>query len=92
MPRTHAFDGADTSQNGDDAPNPPPVPPNLADANATLVNATADNTHLLHGFVQQNQNIQNVPPANCGHRNTNNEETTYVDFTKTRPPVFSKTK
>jgi hypothetical protein len=49
----------------------------LAEAIAALVNATT--------LLAQNQN------ANQGRRDQNNGgETTYVDFTDTRPPVFSK--
>jgi hypothetical protein len=66
-----------TSQAGDNAPNPPPFPPTLAEAIAALVNATT--------LLAQNQN------ENQGHRGRNNGgETTYVDFTDTCPPVFSK--
>jgi hypothetical protein len=51
----------------------------LAEAIAALVNATT--------LLAQNQN-QN---GNQGHRGHNNGgETTYVDFTDTHPPVFSK--
>jgi hypothetical protein len=72
------MDGTGTSQTGDNAPNPPPILPTLAEAIATLVNATT--------LFAQNQN------ANQGRRGRNNGgETTYVDFTDTRPPVFSKT-
>ena len=45
--RTHAHDGAGTSRGGEETPNPLPVPPMLVEAIATLVNATADNTHFL---------------------------------------------
>jgi hypothetical protein len=45
--RTRAHDGAGTSRGGEDTPNPPPVPPTLAEAIAALVNATADNTRFL---------------------------------------------
>jgi hypothetical protein len=45
--RTRAHDGAGTSCGREDTPNPPPVPPTLAEAIAALVNATADNTHFL---------------------------------------------
>jgi hypothetical protein len=38
--RTRAHDGAGTSHGGEDTPNPPPVPPTLAEAIASLVNAT----------------------------------------------------
>jgi hypothetical protein len=46
--RTRAHDGADTSRGREDTPNPPPVPPMLAEAIAALVNTTADNTRFLH--------------------------------------------
>jgi hypothetical protein len=45
--RTRAQDGAGTSRGREDTPNPPPVPPTLAEAIAALVNATADNTRFL---------------------------------------------
>jgi hypothetical protein len=45
--RTRAHDGAGTSCGGEDTPNPPPVPPTLAEPIAVLVNATADNTRFL---------------------------------------------
>jgi hypothetical protein len=71
------MDGTGTSQAGDNAPNPPPFPPTLAEAIAALVNATT--------LLAQNQN------KNQGRRGRNNGgETTYIDFTDTRPPVFSK--
>jgi hypothetical protein len=71
------MDGTGTSMDGDNASNPPPFPPTLAEAIAELVNATT--------LLAQNQN------KNQGRRGHNNGgETTYVDFTDTRPPVFSK--
>jgi hypothetical protein len=45
--RTRAHDGAGTSRGQEDTPNPPPVPPTLAEAIAALVTATADNTRFL---------------------------------------------
>ena len=36
-----------TSQDEDSIPDPPPVPPNLADAIAALVNVTVENARLL---------------------------------------------
>jgi hypothetical protein len=45
--QTHAHDGAGTSRGREDTPNPPPVPPTLAEAIAALVNATTDNTRFL---------------------------------------------
>jgi hypothetical protein len=49
--RTHAHDGAGTSRGREDTPNPPLVPPTLAEAIATLVNATADNICFLREMV-----------------------------------------
>jgi hypothetical protein len=40
-------DGARTSHGQEDTPNPLPVPPTLAEAIATLVNSTVDNTCFL---------------------------------------------
>jgi hypothetical protein len=48
------MDGTGTSQDGDNAPNPPPIPPTLAEAITTSVNATT--------LLAQNQN------ANQGRR------------------------
>jgi hypothetical protein len=41
--RTHAHDGARMPRGQEDTPNPPPIPPTLAEAIAALVTATADN-------------------------------------------------
>jgi hypothetical protein len=49
--RTHAHDRAGTSRNEEETPNPPPVPPTLAEAIAALVNATADNTRFLRELM-----------------------------------------
>jgi hypothetical protein len=43
-----------TSQSGGDAPNPPPVPPTMAEVVAALVNATAENARLLREMAQNN--------------------------------------
>jgi hypothetical protein len=45
--QTRAHDGAGTSRDEKDTPNPPSIPPTLAEAIAALVNATADNTRFL---------------------------------------------
>jgi hypothetical protein len=45
--RTREHDSAGTSRGREDMPNPPPVPPTLAEAIAALVNVTADNTRFL---------------------------------------------
>jgi hypothetical protein len=84
--RTHANDGTRTSQGGGDVPNPPPVPPTIVEAIAALINATAENVRLLREMTQNNQN---APQGNHGHYN-NRDETTYVDFTNTRPLVFTR--
>jgi hypothetical protein len=51
--RTRAHDSVGTPRGQDDAPNPPPVPPTLAEAIATLVTATADNTCFLREMAGQ---------------------------------------
>ena len=68
--------GARTSEDGG-IPNAPPVPPTLAEAIAALANTAT--------LFAQNQ-------GNRGERRGrhDNHETTYVDFTETRPPVFTK--
>ena len=75
-----------TSQDEDGILDPPLVPTNLADAITTLVNVTAKNSRLLHEIAQSNQNQMH---RNCG-RHHNRQEATYVDFTDTRPLVFTK--
>jgi hypothetical protein len=83
--RTRAHDGAGTSHGREDTPNPPPVPPTLVEAIASLVNATADNTHFLHEMVGNQFQLHGsrVPPQ--GPR-----DTTYLEFSETRPPLFVK--
>jgi hypothetical protein len=83
--RTRAHDGAGTSRGWEDTPNPPPVPPALAEAIAALVNATTDNTHFLREMAgnQFQQHGRRVPPQ--GPR-----ETSYLDFSEMRPPLFVK--
>jgi hypothetical protein len=58
----------------------------MAEAIAALVNATTENARLLREMAQNNQN---GPQGNHGRYNNRNE-TTYVDFTDTRPPVFTR--
>jgi hypothetical protein len=81
--RTRAHDDAGTSRGGEDTPNPPPVPPTLAEDTASLVNATADNTRFLREMTgnQFQQHGGKVPPQ--GSR-----DTTYLEFSETRPPLF----
>jgi hypothetical protein len=83
--RTRADDGARTSRGREGTPNPPPVPPTLAEAIAALVNATADNTRFLREMVgnQFQQQGGKAPPP--GPR-----ETSYLDFSETCPPLFFK--
>jgi hypothetical protein len=57
----------------------------MAEAIAALVNATAKNARLLREMAQNNRNI---PQGN--HGRNNRDETTYVDFTDTHPPVFTR--
>jgi hypothetical protein len=83
--RTHAHDGAGTSRGREDTPNPPPVPPTLAEAIVALVNVTADNTRFLRemaGNQYQQQGRRTHPQGP--------HETSYLDFSKTRPPLFVK--
>jgi hypothetical protein len=83
--RTRAQDSAGTSCGREDTPNPPAVPPTLAEAIAALVNATADNTRFLREMAgnQFQQHGRRDPPQ--GPR-----ETSYMEFSKTRPPLFVK--
>jgi hypothetical protein len=83
--RTRAHDGAGTSRGREATPDPPPVPPTLAEAIAVLVNATADNTRFLREMVgnQFQPHRGRAPPQGpC--------DTTYLKFSETRPPLFIK--
>ena len=86
MPRPITRTGASGSHDDDECLNPPPMPSTMADAIAALVNAMAENARLLRELAQNQQ----APYPNRGRRNNGNDESTYVDFTDTRPPVFSK--
>jgi hypothetical protein len=83
--RTCAHDGAGTSRGREDTPNPPPVPPTLAEAFAALVYVTVDNARFLREMAgnQFQQQGGRAPPQ--GPR-----ETSYLDFSETRPPLFIK--
>jgi hypothetical protein len=83
--KTRAQDGAGTSRGRESTPNPPPVPSTLADAIAALVNATADNTRFLREIASQ----QFQQPGGQGYQQ-GPRETTYLDFSETRPPLFVK--
>jgi hypothetical protein len=85
--RTRAHDGAGTSCGRGDTPNPPHVPPTLAEATTALVNATTDNTRFLREMAgnQFQQHGGRVPPQ--GPR-----ETSYLEFSETRPRSLLKQK
>jgi hypothetical protein len=83
--RTRAQDGARTSHGGEETPNPSPVPPTLAVAIAALINATADNTHFLREMAGNQIHLQGGTGQHQAPR-----DTTYMDFSETRPPIFVK--
>jgi hypothetical protein len=83
--RTRAHDSAGTSRGREDTPNPPPVPPTLAKAIAALVNATTDNTRFLREMAGNQFQEQGGRAYPQGPR-----ETSYLDFSETRPPLFVK--
>jgi hypothetical protein len=85
--RTHGQDGAGTTRGREATPNPPPVPPTLAEAIVALVNATADNTRFLQETVGQQYQQQGGRAYPQRPR-----ETSYLDFSETRPPLFVKAK
>jgi hypothetical protein len=85
--RTCAHDGMGTSHGQEDKPNPPSVPPTLAEAIVALVTVTADNTRFLremagHQLQQQGGRAYSQGP----------HKTSYLDFSKTCPPLFVKAK
>jgi hypothetical protein len=83
--KTRAQDGVGTSSGREATPNPPLVPPTLVEAIAALVNATVDNTRFLREMVgqQMQQQGERVYPQGP-------HETSYLDFSETRPPLFVK--
>jgi hypothetical protein len=83
--RTRAQDGANTSRGREATLNPPPVPPTLAEAIAALVNAIADNTRFLREMAGQLLQQQGGRGYLQGPR-----ETSYLDFSEMRPPLFIK--
>jgi hypothetical protein len=83
--KTRSQDAAGTSSGRESTPNPPPVPPTLAEAIAALVNATADNTRFLREMVGQQFQQQDGRGYQQGPR-----ETSYMDFSETRSPLFVK--
>ena len=86
MPHTRASDIPSSSHEEGGVPDPPPVPPTLADAIAALVHVTIENARLLREIAQSNQNMMQGNRS----RNHNRQEATYVDFIDTRPLVFTK--
>ena len=72
MRRTRGSHIPGTSQDEDDIPDPPPVPLNLADAIAALVNVTVENARLLREISQSNQNMMQV---NRGRNHPRHEAT-----------------
>ena len=83
--RTRAHDGAGTCRSQEDTPNPPSVPPTLAEAITALVTATADNTCFLREMAGHQLQQQGERAYPQGPR-----ETSYLDFSETRPPLFVK--
>jgi hypothetical protein len=83
--KTRAQDGAGTSRGREATPNPPLVPPTLAEDIAALVNATADNTRFLREMTGQQMQQQGGRAYLQGPR-----EMSYLDFSETRPPLFVK--
>ena len=57
MPHTRASDIPGSSHDEGGVPDPPPVPPTLADAIAALVHVTINNARLLWELAQSNQNM-----------------------------------
>jgi hypothetical protein len=85
--RTRAHDSVGTSRGREDMPNPPSIPPMLAEAIAALVNATTDNTRFLREMAGNQFQQQGGRAYPQGPR-----ETSYLDFSETRPPLFVKAK
>jgi hypothetical protein len=83
--RTRAHDSTRTSRDQEDTPNPPSVPPTLAEAIAALVTATANNTRFLREMAGQQLQQQGGRAYPQGPR-----ETSYLDFSETRLPLFVK--
>jgi hypothetical protein len=75
------------SRGQEDTPNPPPVLPTLAEDITALVNVTAHNTRFLRemaGNQFQQQGGRAYPQGP--------HETSYLDFSETRPPLSLKLK
>jgi hypothetical protein len=76
---------AGTSHGGEETPYPPPVPTTLAEAIAPLVNATTDNTCFLRKLTGNQFQQHGGRGQPQGPR-----DTTYLEFSETRPPLFVK--
>jgi hypothetical protein len=85
LSRTCGQDATGTSRGREATPNPPPVPPTLAEAIAALVNATTDNTRFLWEMAGQQMQQQGGQAYPQGPH-----ETSYLDFSETRPLLFVK--
>jgi hypothetical protein len=83
--RTRGQDGAGTSHGRETTPNPPRVPPILAEAIAAFVNVTTDNTRFLREMAGQQYQRQGGRAYPQG-----SHETSYLDFSEMRPPLFVK--
>jgi hypothetical protein len=83
--KTRSQDAAGTSSGRESTPNPPLVPPTLAEAIAALVNAIVDNTRFLREMAGQQFQQQGGRGYQQGPR-----ETSYLDFSEMRPPLFVK--
>jgi hypothetical protein len=83
--KTRAQDAAGISRGGEETPNPPLVPPTLAEAITALVNATANNTRFLQEMAGNQFHQQGGRGQPQGPR-----DTTYLEFSETRLPLFVK--
>jgi hypothetical protein len=86
--RTRGQNGARTSRGGGEKTSiPPPIPPTLAEAIAALINATTDNTWFLQEMAGNQIHEQGGRGQHQAPR-----DTTYMEFSETRPPIFVKAK
>jgi hypothetical protein len=84
--KTRSQDGAGTSRGGgEETPTAPPVAPILVEAIASLINATTDNTRFLWEMAGNQIHQQGGKGQHQAPR-----DTTYMEFSETRPPVFVK--
>jgi hypothetical protein len=83
--QTRAHHGAGTSRGVEETPNPPLVPPTVAEAITALVNTTADNTCFLRELAGNQFQQHGGRGQPQGPR-----DTTYLESSETRPPLFVK--